>query len=109
MPKLVWTNHVIDRAKERKIPTDWITQTINNPDKNFQENGSIKFEKLFGNQTITAVVKKNELGEDVIISCWIEPPNPGTQDFKEKSRYKEKQKAGNLKKIWLVLLEQIGL
>ena len=93
MQKIVWTNHVIERAKTRKINTDWITQTINNPDRHFVENGSMKFEKVFGIQTVTAIVKKNEIGEDVVISCWIEPPNPGTSDFKDKTRYKEKQKA----------------
>lgn len=110
MANFIWTNHVIQRLKERKVPQNLIIQVILNPDKTVvNREGAIEYRKKIQNQTVVALVKKNEKGEDVIISGWVDPPNPGTKDFKRKKRYIEMQKASFLKKLWLTFLDQIGL
>ena len=84
-------------------------EALTNPDKTTQNGDKIESQKRFGNQTVTVLVKKNEKGESIIISAWIDPPNPGTKDAKYKARYKESRKASGWKKIWLALLDQLGL
>lgn len=110
MANLIWTKHVIQKLKERKISQDLIIQAIIIPDKTeVNREGAIEYRKKIQNQTVVALVKKNEKGEDVIISGWVDPPNPGTKDFKNKKRYIEMQKASIFKKLWLTFLDQIGV
>lgn len=106
----IWTNHALDRLKDRKIPKHLVVLAATNPDNIvFKENGAKEHQKKFEHQTIAAIVKENERGEKLIVSCWINPPNPGTKDFKKKNRYLAMQKAGLLKKLWLTFLDQVGL
>jgi len=106
---IIWTNHARDRLNKRKIHKDFVIQAIISPDRTKQNNGAIEYQKRFDNQTVAAIVKENEKGENIILSCWIDPPNPGTKDFKRKARKIKMQKAGILKKLWLTFLDQIGL
>jgi hypothetical protein len=105
----IWTNHLRDRLKERRIPESYLTQTLNNPDKTFHNDGKTELQKRFEQRTVTAVAKENERGEKIVVSCWINPPFPGTTDAKKKSRYWEIQKASPWKKFWLTVLNQLGL
>ncbi len=57
----------------------------------------------------TAIVKKNDRGENIVLSFWVDPPNPGTKDFKSFSRKKESLNAGAFKRIFLTVLNQLGL
>src|SRR3989338_710566 len=99
--KYIWTNHVIQRLKDRKIPQNFVSKTVSNPDKTSSSNeGGLEYRKKFGNKTVHAIVKENERGERVILSCWINPPNEGTKDFKSKKRYWEMQKGSVWKKLW---------
>ena len=109
MNDLIWTNHARERLSARRIHKDLIIQAIISPDRTIPKNGATEYQKQFNNQTIAAIVKENEKGENIILSCWIDPPNPGTKDFKIKQRRKEMHKAGALKKLWLTFLDQIGL
>ena len=106
---IIWTNHARDRLNKRKIHKDFVIQAIISPDRTKQNNGAIEYQKRFDNQTVAAIVKENEKGENIILSCWIDPPNPGTKDFKRKARKIKMQKAGIAEKFWLTFLDQIGL
>ncbi len=109
MASFIWTNHVVQRLKERKISQALIIQAICDPDETeVNKEGGMTYRKKIQNQTVIAVVKKNERGEDVVISGWVNPPNPGTKDFKNKKRYLELQKASFWKKFWLTFLGQMG-
>jgi len=106
----ILTNHALTRVGERKIPESFIRETISNPDRvRVSEKGGEEFMKVIDGKTISAIVKKNELGEKIVLSAWVNPPFPGTKDFKKKERYKQMQKAGVLKKLYLTLLDQLGL
>ena len=106
---IIWTNHARDRLNKRKIHKDLVIQAIISPDHTKQNNGATEYQKRFDNQTVAAIVKENEKGESIILSCWIDPPNPGTADFKQKGRYNASKKASLLKKFWLTFLNQVGL
>ncbi|MCL4416591.1 MAG: DUF4258 domain-containing protein [Actinobacteria bacterium] len=106
---LIWTNHAKDRLSARKIHKDLVIQAIINPDKIVSKGDASEYQKRFSSQTVAAIIKTNEKGENIILSCWIDPPNPGTRDFRRKKRYYQMQKAGVLKKLWLTFLEQIGI
>jgi hypothetical protein len=109
MSKIIWTNHALGRINDRKISQNQITQTISSPDSKLNnEDGSIEYVKEFGIQKIHAIIKKNTYGELIILSCWINPPNSGTSDFKNEKLRKEIKHAGSLKKMWLTLLNQLG-
>lgn len=110
MRKIILTNHARQRLRDRKIPESQILQAISSPDSKVNNiDGTIEFAREFGNQKAHAIVKENEKGEYIVLSCWINPPNHGTKDFKSEKLYKDKRNASGIKKIWLTLLNQFGI
>jgi hypothetical protein len=106
----IWTNHAIKRLKERKIPRKLIDQALYHPDKRLYRNAYVtEQQKRIKGITIAAIIKENENGEKIIVSCWVNPPFPGTRDYKLRQRFLAMKKASFMKKIWLTLLNQIGL
>ncbi len=110
MSRIVWTNHALKRNKERKISTSWVEQTINNPD-NFStiEEGRTKSWKKFNKHTVSVIYTKTKEGQYLVLSSWINFPNYGTADYKNKSYNKQMKKAGAIKKFWLTFLKQLGI
>jgi hypothetical protein len=108
--KYIWTNHALKRLKERKIPQSLMSQVLLNPGRTiYKKDGTIELQSRFENKLIAAIVKDNSRGEKIILSCWINPPYPGTTDFKKRERYLAKQKGSIIRKIWLSLLDVMGL
>lgn len=106
----IWTDHAMDRMKERGIPKDYATEAIKNPDSFQSNNGDgTKSTKKIADRTITLVTKKNERGEKIVVSIWMDPPMIGTKDHKNKLRYKKYKKASVGGKIWMTILKQLGL
>lgn len=110
MSSFIWTNHALQRLGERKIPTSIANNALTSPDERLEnEDGTIKLRKKLEKQSATAIIKINDRGESVVLSFWLDPPNPGTKDFKNKQRYSEMKKASFVKKFWLTLLNQLGI
>jgi hypothetical protein len=105
----IWTNHVKTRMKERRIPESYMTKTLNDPDRVVHNHGAIELHKHIEGRTVAAIIKKNERGEQILVSCWINPPFAGTKDARRKERYHEMKKASIWKKLWLTALDQLGL
>jgi hypothetical protein len=106
----IWTNHAIKRLKERKIPRKLIDQALYHPDKKLYRNASVaEQQKRIKGITFAAIIKENGNGEKIILSCWVNPPFPGTRDYKLRQRFFAMKKATFMKKIWLTLLNKIGL
>jgi len=105
----IWTNHLKDRLRDRRIPESYLSQTLHNPDRTFHTDGKLELQKKIEGRTVTAIIKENERGEKIVISCWINPPFPGTRDAKQKKRYHQMQKGSFWKKLWLTFLNQLGL
>lgn len=108
---VIWTNHAIDRLKERKIPQKYALDTLRSPNASFpgREKGNIEYQKFFDNHLITLIVAKNDRHEDVVLSCWAEPPFAGSPDIQKKKNYWEYRKAGFFKRLWIDLKSIIGL
>jgi len=106
----IWTNHAIQRLKERKILRKLIDQALYHPDKKLHKNAYItEQQKRIKGLTLAVIIKENENGEKIIVSCWVNPPFPGTKDYKLHQRFLAMKKASFMKKIWLTFLNQIGL
>ena len=111
MNDLIFTNHALERIIDRKMTKDIVLQTFSSPDSRIKgkKPDTTEFVKRFGSSVVTLIAKQNERNEWIALSAWIDPPYPGTKDYKEKERYRSYQKAGFWRKFWLTLLSQLGL
>ena len=108
---IIWTNHAIEKMRSRGIDQSDALDAFRYADSSLQGKnpGSIEFVKHYGPTTITLIAKQNEKNEWIVISVWQDPPNPGTEDAKQKQNYHKYQKASFWQKMWLTLKSQIGL
>lgn len=106
---IIWTNHALERLTQRQFPQDMALQTFRLPDKQFpgKQQGSFEYQKHFGPSLVTVIATQNERHEWVILSCWIDPPLPGTMDSKKKDEYKKYQKASTWGKFWMTFKKQL--
>lgn len=111
MGGVIWTNHALERLGQRGLSQKMAYETFSMPDNKFEgkNNGSLEFQKKYSDSLVTVIAKKNEKGEWVVLSCWIDPPLPGTQDDKKRKRYNSFQKASFWGKIFMTLRDQLGL
>ena len=118
---VVFTNHAIERMRERGISGEWAWATVKKADKNQpgKEKHTTEFIKKFSTNTITAICKKNDIGEWVVLSVWMDPPLTGTKDYKKKHKYlkhleknkeldRKIEKASFWGKLWLTFRKQAG-
>jgi hypothetical protein len=119
---VVFTNHAIERMKERGISGDLAWQSVRRPDRTTpgKEKHTTEFIKYHNKHTITTIAKKNDLGEWVVLSAWIDPPLSGTADYWKKEKYHKKidklreldkkmEKASFWGKLWLTFRKQTGI
>jgi hypothetical protein len=111
MNNLIFTNHALERISDRKMNKNMILQAFSSPDSKNKgkKPDTTEFIKHTGSSTITLIAKQNEKNEWIALSAWIDPPYPGTKDYKEKKRYNAYQHAGFWGKIWLTIKSQLGL
>lgn len=107
---LIWTNHAIERLKERGLTQEDAWYAYKHPDSmNIDtKNGSIKYEKKYNDSEINIIIKENDKKEIIVLSCWIDPPLPGSIAAKEKSEYKKYKKASAFWKILYLVKKQLG-
>lgn len=107
---LIWTNHVLLQLTDRGIKQEMAFETFKSPDssRNGKTPDSFEFRKKFDKYTVTLIAKKNEKNEWVVLSCWINPPLPGTKDARQKADYKKYQKSSGLQKFLLTFKKQLG-
>lgn len=107
---LILTNHAIARMQERGITQYQIYETYKNPDSSSKvDRGGLENFKRFEGYSVTLIYKVNEINQPVILSCWMDPPRPGTREAKIKENWVKYKKAGFWGKIWYTLLRQIGI
>ncbi|MFA6005640.1 MAG: hypothetical protein WC775_04115 [Patescibacteria group bacterium] len=107
---LIWTNHALERIGQRGLNQEMAWSAVVQYDtyRDGKQSGTTEYEKRFGKSKVTAIVKVNEKGEKVVISCWIDPPYYGTDDYYKKQAYNRFQKAGFWGKFWLTIKEALG-
>ena len=107
---LIWTYHALEKVNKRGLTQEMVWTTWRSPDTTRPGNaGSTMYEKLFGISTVTAIMKQNEKNEWLILTCWIDPPLPGSVDEKQKHEYKNYKKAGFFKKFLYAAKKQLGM
>lgn len=71
---LIWTNHALDRMRERGISQGDAWATWNRPEQSRPGTGSRQgawvYYRTWGNQKIEIVAKQNDRREWIIISVW---------------------------------------
>jgi len=72
---LIWTNHALQRLRERGIKQGDAWATWKNPDKSryAQTKGAWVYYRTYENQRIEVVAKQNERKEWVVLSIWSKP------------------------------------
>lgn len=107
---LIWTKHALDQLVERGLSQEMVWEAFKKPDssRDGKTPDSFEFKKRFDKHTVIVVAKKNEKNEWVILSCWINPPLPGTKDVKQKEEYKKYKKAPGFQKFLLTFKKQLG-
>lgn len=111
MASLIFTNHLRDRLRDRRMSSAQIEQAFYTPDAKYagKESGTTVFEKRFGSQVVTLIAKFTPEHEWIAISAWIDPPYAGTQDARKKELWIAYRKAGFWGKWWITLRRILGV
>jgi hypothetical protein len=82
---VVWTNHAMDRLKERGIEQGDAWATWSSPDSSqfAKSRGGWVYKKRFGGQEIEVVAKKNEKDKWIILSVW----SKYVRSYKKKDKF----------------------
>lgn len=85
---VIWTNHVLQRLKERGLDQSLVWLAFRHPDTSeyATTKRAYRYQKVIGNRLIEVIAKKNDRGEWLILSCWSRPASR----FKEKKLWWEK-------------------
>lgn len=71
---VIWTNHALDRLRERGISQGDAWATWSRPEQSRKgASGNWVYYKTYGNQKVEVVAKQNERGEWLILSVWSKP------------------------------------
>jgi hypothetical protein len=72
---VIFTNHALDRLKERGVSQAMAWATLNNPDRSRYASAKQAwiYNKTFGSHMVEVVASKNERREWVIVSVWTRP------------------------------------
>jgi hypothetical protein len=72
---VIWTNHALDRLRERGIKQGDAWATLKHPDRSryAATKGAWVYYKTWDNQRIEVVVKRNARKEWLILSVWAKP------------------------------------
>lgn len=108
---IIWTNHALDKLEERGLTQDLALQAFKHPDHTIKGHkiNTTEYQKRVKKFLITVIVAKNEKNECVVISVWIDPPLPGSIDYKKQEEYKKYQKSSFWGKLFLTFKKQLGL
>jgi len=105
----IWTNHALERLSQRGLSQKLAWTAFQYPDRSVKlgSDGSMQYQKAVGESVVTVVAKKNDGKQWVIISCWIDPPLPGTTDHFKKLRWQKYRQAGWLGKFWMQIQKNL--
>lgn len=94
----IWTNHALQRLRERGVSQGDAWATFNRPDQSRKgASGNWVYHKTYGSQKIEVVAKQNEQKEWLILSVWSRPVYGG-----EKKTHRPS--SGTLEKVLQLLL-----
>ncbi len=108
---IIWTHHVLERLKDRQIPKDSAWKTVRFPDNTEpgKSSGTTQFTKHIGNRKYTVIATQNDRKEWIVMSCWAQPPFPGSIDIIKRKAYLEYKDSTFTGKIWIRFKQILGL
>lgn len=106
---IIWTNHALERLKQRRLDQEIAWKAFNNPDTSVKgkQSGTMEYQKKFGKSLVTIIATKNDKREWIILSCWVDPPMEGSIDIQKKKDYIKYQKAGFWGRLWIDVRKQV--
>lgn len=79
---VIWTNHALDRLRERGIKQGDAWAVFNRPEQSRKGNsGNWVYYRTYGGQRIEVVAKQNEKKEWLILSVWSRPIGESDQEL----------------------------
>jgi hypothetical protein len=71
----IWTNHALDRLKQRGIKQSDAWATFNRPEQSrpASTRGATIYYRRYGNERLEVVASKNDQGTWVIMTVWSRP------------------------------------
>jgi hypothetical protein len=74
----IWTNHALNRLRDRKISQSEAWAAWSRPDKSryIKSKDAWIYERTYNTIKITIIAKKNDNNEWIIISVWSKPVRP---------------------------------
>lgn len=108
---VIWTNHALERLTQRNLAQNMAFSAFSSPDRTVpgKKSHTTEFQKKIKKYFVTVIATKNDQNEWVVLSCWVDPPMPGSIDIAKKKAYREYQNASIWKKLWLTVKAQLGL
>lgn len=108
---LIWTNHALERLSQRNLNQNYAFSAFTDPDRTVpgKKNNTTEYQKRIQQYKVTVIATKNDKNENVILSCWVDPPMPGSIDKEKNKMYREYQKGSFWKKLWITVKVQLGL
>lgn len=99
----IWTNHALKRLSDRGLSQKIAWKAFQYPDIStpLDHSGTMQYKKGIGSSLVTVVAKKNDQGKWLIISCWIDPPVPGSADDFKHRRWEKYRQSNWITKIWM--------
>lgn len=96
---IIWTNHALDRLKERGISQGDAWATFNSPDQSryATSKGAWVYYKTYGSERLEVVAKKNEQNKWIVLTVWSRP-------VFEKVEHTHHKKSDSKRKPFLVRL-----
>lgn len=72
---VIWTNHALDRLKQRGISQGDAWATFRRPDQSryAKTRNAWVYYKTYGKEKVEVVAKQNERKEWIILSVWVRP------------------------------------
>ncbi len=106
---VIWTNHALDRIGQRGLTQELAIAAFNHPEESVKgREGSTEYKKHFGRSTVSVIAKKNERGEWLILSTWVNPPIEGTLDYKKQQHYNRYKNSSGFLKFLLFVKKHLG-
>lgn len=70
---VIWTNHALERLRERGIKQGYAWATFRNPQQSRRAKAGWIFYRTYGDEKIEVVASQNKRNEWVILSVWSRP------------------------------------
>jgi hypothetical protein len=99
---VIFTNHALDRLRERNIKQGDAWATLSNPQssREAQRKGSWVFYRTYGDRTIEVVASRSQKKEWIVLSVWDKPAVKGVRQFKKPTQSLFKRVLLELKSIF---------